>query len=49
MEEEDNHVADPVWIKQDNLQGLSLLVGINYPIFHKQPPDDVAQAGQSAE
>jgi hypothetical protein len=47
--ENDDLIVGPVWIRQDNLQGLSLFVGINYPIFHEQPPDDVAQAGQSAE
>jgi hypothetical protein len=47
--EDDDPVDGPVWIRQDDLQGLSLFVGINYPIFHEQPPDDVAQAGQSAE
>jgi hypothetical protein len=46
--EQDDHVDDLVWIRQDNLQGLSLFVGINYPIFHQQPANDVAQAGPSA-
>jgi hypothetical protein len=37
-----------VWIRQDHLHGLSVFLGINHPIFHQQPPDDVAKAGSSA-
>jgi hypothetical protein len=45
---EDDPVDDPVWIRQDHLHGLSVVLGVNYQIFHQQPPDDVAKAGPSA-
>jgi hypothetical protein len=46
--EEDDPVDGPVWIRQDQLHGLSVFLGINNPIFHRQPHDDVAKAGPSA-
>jgi hypothetical protein len=45
---EDDHVDDPVWIGQYHLHELSVFLGINHPVFHQQPSDDVSKASPSA-
>jgi hypothetical protein len=36
-----------VWIRQEHLHRLSVFLGINNPIFHREPSYDVAKAGPS--
>jgi hypothetical protein len=43
-----DHVDGPVWIRQEHLHGYSIFLGINNPIFHREPCYDVAKAGPSA-
>jgi hypothetical protein len=46
--EAEDPVDGPVWIRQEHLHGLSVFLGINNPIFHREPSYDVAKAGPSA-
>jgi hypothetical protein len=46
--EAEDPVDGPVWIRQEHLHGLSVFLGINNPIFHREPCSDVGRAGPSA-
>jgi hypothetical protein len=46
--EAEDPVDGPVWIRQEHLHGLSVFLGINNPIFHREPCSDVGRASPSA-